>query len=105
MGYDLSLTVPVMHDVDVPLDGMTYNINRLLAETRWVGLKLRDLNGFTCAEVAMVLNDVLTDWVNDPMRYIIIQVPDWGSLANCTKWGLQMLKVCRKYPDAILEVS
>lgn len=105
MGYDLSLTVPVMHNVYVDLQGMTYNINRLLRETRWVGLKLKDLNGFTAAEAATVLRDVFADWNNNPERYRAVEISDWGSLSACQNWLFEILNRLDEYPDAIFEVS
>lgn len=105
MGYDLSLTLPVMENVVVPIDGMTYNINRLLAETRWVGLKLKDLHGFTGADAATVLKDVYEDWHADPESYRIFEVSDWGSLDACLRWVIITITILEMHPRGILEVS
>jgi hypothetical protein len=105
MGYDISLTVPIMYDVDVEVAGMTYNINRLLTETRWVGLKLRDLNGFTANEVSVILADVLIDWAARPEYFRQYEVSDWGSLAACTAWAKEVITKLLNYPTAIVNIT
>ena len=89
MSYDLYIDtydgVAIWSD-SLHHSNITYNINRLLRETTWVGLTLKDMDGLPVDDVIRLLLDVAKQWRDDSDHFKQFEVAEWGSLAQCMVW-------------------
>lgn len=105
MSYHLRIDHP-LNLKDLRHDNVTYNINRLLMETSWVGLKLHMLDGLLVWDAAMLLDDIYLEWGERPHYFQQFQVKDWGNLLQCRQWIAGLVCELHQYPsDAVLKVS
>ena len=85
------------------VSGLTYNLSDMLTAALWGSI--RCMHGRRAEQVRQCVEPGLQDMVADPTWYRQFNPENgWGDYNGCVRVLTRLVELCRKYPDATVEV-
>jgi hypothetical protein len=108
MSWDLWLEVNAGGEQPATIDGyednITWNLQPMLSKALQVD-GFRTLDGRLAIDVSVYVNRAIEDMTKHPKEYKKLNPPNgWGSYEVALTALTNLLKVCNKYPGAILRI-